>query len=390
MEKLFCDSCKTFDKLLSFYTPIKSQRGAEVFICESCALVQTKYNLYNSKNLGIKKTISTDANWGNVRHGKGIRFTDAKSYLEPILDAFKPKNILDIGSNRGDFIKFILTKNYVNFVSGVEPDRTLQSEYVDYYEASNLEVIWEKFENVKFHKKYDFIYSCQTLEHANSADEMIRKSYEVLSENGLMYVEVPEINIIEDNRGVEEFFIDKHSFHFSYTTLINLAQKNGFEVVRNFESDIYNIKILFKKGLKKINLKQEKAVLMFPKINRYKSIIPENRKILKKIVELKLSPLAKKQKVAYWGANRIFDSLVKYGNLSKNDVYMLVDTHMYGKLDASNGFRIDHPDYLRVNEPNVCVILARSSEEYLAKVAYEMGIRHILKYSELFDQINIK
>ena len=53
MEKLFCDSCKTFDKLLSFYTPIKSQRGAEVFICESCALVQTKYNLYNSKNLGI-------------------------------------------------------------------------------------------------------------------------------------------------------------------------------------------------------------------------------------------------------------------------------------------------------------------------------------------------
>lgn len=116
---------------------------------------------------------------------------------------------------------------------------------------------------------------------------------------------------------------------------------------------------------------------------------PRNRKILREIVRTKLSPLAKKQKVAYWGANKIFDDLVKYGSLSLDDVFMLVDTHMHGKSPSSNGFKIEHPDYLRIKEPNVCVILAISSEEYLAKVAYEMGIRHILKYSEIFDQINL-
>ena len=129
MEKLVCDNCGVIDSLLHFYTPIKSQRCAEVFICKSCSLVQTKYKQYESENLKVKKTISTDANWGNVRHGKGIRFTDAKSYLEPILIESKPKNILDIGSNRGDFVKYVLQKDYVESVTAIEPDKSLKNEY---------------------------------------------------------------------------------------------------------------------------------------------------------------------------------------------------------------------------------------------------------------------
>ncbi len=389
MEKQICDLCKCKDSLLNYYRPIKSQRGAEVFICKSCLLIQTKYNLYSCQKSSIRKTISTDANWGNIRHGKGIRFADAKLYLDPILDEYNPNNILDIGSNRGDFIKYISKKNYVKFICGIEPDKNLKNEYINLLNNSKIKIIWDKFENINTLKKYDFIYSCQTLEHALSADEMIKKSYQLLNNNGLMYIEVPEVNIIQDQRGIEEYFIDKHSFHFSLNSLINLANKNGFEVLKDFNSDKYNVKLLFKKGLKKDNTPKDDLNSMLIKIDEYKKIIPRNRKILREIVRTKLSPLAKKQKVAYWGANRIFDSLVKYGNLSLDDVFMLVDNYMHGKLDSSNGFKIEHPDYLRIKEPNVCVILARSSEEYLAKVAYEMGIRHILKYSEIFDQIHL-
>jgi hypothetical protein len=97
--------------------------------------------------------------------------------------------------------------------------------------------------------------------------------------------------------------------------------------------------------------------------------------------------LSRRQKVAYWGANRIFDALVKYGGLDRDDVYMLVDTYMAGKLERSQGFAIEHPDYIRAKEPQVCVVLARSSEDIVASLAYDMGVRHVLKYTELIDQV---
>jgi len=69
-------------------------------------------------------------------------------------------------------------------------------------------------------------------------------------------------------------------------------------------------------------------------------------------------------------------------------VYMLVDTYMFDKLQSSSGFCIEHPDYLRVKEPQVCLVLARSSEDAISSLAYEMGVRHVLKYSELLDQVS--
>ena len=76
---MFCDGCNS---LLGepIYTPLNSKRGAKVFKCNHCSLVQTKYITNESQDLR-DKSISTDADWGNIRHGKGIRYTDVKTYL---------------------------------------------------------------------------------------------------------------------------------------------------------------------------------------------------------------------------------------------------------------------------------------------------------------------
>ena len=216
---------------------------------------------------------------------------------------------------------------------------------------------------------------------------MLELSYNLLDNDGLMYVEVPSILILSDERVVEEFFIDKHTFHFDKAALVNLAKACGFTVVKDFNSDEYNIKLLFSKTIPcDDSLKCSNSDLDDLFIS-YNGRIQANRNLLRSLVETRLRPLAKKQKVAYWGANRIFDALVKYGGLTSEDVYLLVDTHMAGKLDNTSGFPIVHPDYIRSQEPQVCVVLARSSEDTISTLAYNMGVRHVLKFSELFDQV---
>lgn len=385
MHHHLCDCCNS---LLgsAVYTPLNSRRGAEVYLCPECGLVQSKFYT-NPAGPQKTKAISTDADWGNVRHGKGIRFTDVKSYLMPLLDELKPKYILDIGSNRGDFVKEILQKSFVEKIVAIEPDTLLTSDYTSTCNSNKLHLIWQRFEECVVEDKFDFIYSCQTLEHANSAKSMLEASHQLLKPDGYMYVEVPSIDILGDPRGVEEFFIDKHTFHFSRATLVNLVESCGFEIVDDFQSDDYNIKLLFRriefsrKLAKLIDSTAKKLIAAYP------GILNQNRELLTQLVATRLMPLSKRQKVAYWGANRIFDALVKYGGLTQDDVFMLVDTHMAGKLDHSAGICIEHPDYLRVKEPQVCVVLARSSEATVASLAYDIGIRHVLKYSELLDQV---
>lgn len=385
MAHFFCDYCNT-DLGKTLYYPINSKRRASVYKCSNCSLVQTKYEL-EPVNSEKKKAISSDADWGNVRHGKGIRYVQAKGYLDPILDQLKPARILDIGSNRGDFIQDALTKDYVQKVVAVEPDISLKPDYASFLSDSILECHWKRFEDCIVSDKFDFIYSCQTLEHASSARAMLESSFNMIETNGLMYVEVPNIEILSDPRGVEEFFIDKHTFHFNAQVLVNMATTSGFSLVQDLGSDKYNLKLLFSKS-KPLNIPTSfNDDTLDDLISAYPGIIQENRRLLACLVESRLRPLSKRQKVAYWGANRIFDALVNCGGLSNDDVFMLVDTYMAGKLDKSSGIPIEHPDYLRVREPQVCVVLARSSEDQIASLAYDMGVRHVLKYSELLDQV---
>ena len=385
MANFLCDYCSTdLDKPL--YSPINSKRRASVYKCSNCSLVQTKYESIPGDS-EKKKAISSDADWGNVRHGKGIRYVEAKGYLDPILERLKPSRILDIGSNRGDFIQDALTKDYVRKVVAVEPDISLKPDYASFSSDSRLECYWQRFEDCIVPDKFDFIYSCQTLEHASSARAMLESSFNMLETNGLMYVEVPNIEILSDPRGVEEFFIDKHTFHFSPQVLLNMATTCGFSLAQDLGSDKYNIKLLFSKTRPHNNIISFNDDSLVDLISAYPGIIQENRRLLSCLVESRLRPLSKRQKVSYWGANRIFDALVNYGGLGKDDVFMLVDTYMAGKLDKSSGSPIEHPDYLRVREPQVCVVLARSSEDQIASLAYDMGVRHVLKYSELLDQV---
>ena len=95
--------CKLCNERISstIYTPKSTFKEASIHICPRCLLVQSTFNNNNTKKIA---SLSSDANWGNVRHGKKLRLENQKKLLN--FEKLLKGNILDIGSNRGDFIKF--------------------------------------------------------------------------------------------------------------------------------------------------------------------------------------------------------------------------------------------------------------------------------------------
>ncbi len=60
---------------------------------------------------------------------------------------------------------------------------------------------------------------------------MLAEHWRTLKPGGLLIVDAPNIALICSDDILEEWFIDKHLFHFSAGTLARLLHANGFEVI---------------------------------------------------------------------------------------------------------------------------------------------------------------
>ncbi len=378
-----CDFCS--NREIAFdYKPVNSLRGNRVVVCSLCGLTQS---ISSVAKIERKQTLSCDADWGNVRHAKGIRLKVLSSTIEKALSSSKKMVILDVGSNRGDFVHWCTKKFPLAEIIAIEPDPTIVSDYQD---LKNVHLFIEKLENSSIDEvSIDIAYCSHTLEHAASATEMLRHIRKLLRPNGLLFLEVPNLKGITYPNVVEEFFIDKHVYHFDKVTLVDQVQRIGFEIDMIEEgADDLNITLVLRKSEKNLHLpfKTNTVVNNEAMLKYYFKLLSDNRDLLRILVEKKLLPLSMRQKVAYWGAGRIFDALIKYGRLPADSVYALIDTYLWNIVPEAYGIAIQRPENLRMIEPDICIVLARSSKDEIGARAYRFGIRHIIFFDEIMDQ----
>jgi len=290
----------------------------------------------------------------------------------------------DIGSNRGHFVLWVKGLKPSAAVTAIEPD----SLVIDTYKKVTDKLILDRFENVLFPKDtvFDFIYCSHTLEHSYSAVGMLTSVRNLLSPKGLAYIEVPNIEVIGKSDIIEEYFIDKHTFHFHPDILKNLLGSVGLSIKKQY-IDQYNIGFLVQKTkpLPEKTFSNTRLVSAERKlIYAYQLLLPKNRRKLKFVAE-KLNEFSKRQKVVYWGGGRIFDALVTFGKLDTSRIAGVVDSYLSNYLEKVHEVKLHSPTALRFLQPDVVVILAQSSAEEIEHQARSFGSRHVIKFRDLFQ-----
>ena len=376
-----CSFCNS--ELEEVYKPINSERGSVVYICNQCGLIQTKYTVpYESIYLVPK--VSCDADWGNIRYGKTFTLDKTKLFLKEFI--LNSEKILDIGSNRGKFINFALSLNENSKIFAVEPD----THIID-YKTKVYKLYKSKFENISFgvKDKFDFVYCSHTLEHTDNLRAFLQNLYMVTHKDSFVFIEVPNIKEIENKNIVEEFFIDKHTFHFYFQTLSNILNFFGFKLLKSYESKS-SFWFLLKKKKREENDKfyiidKTNIESLKKKINDYKKTLKNNRDILHERSQEFASLFSK---VAFWGCGRIFDAIIKYGRFPKEKICIAIDSKLPDFVSKVSGVPIFKPKDIEKNSkcpPEVLIISSRAffkSIELEAKKYFPKT--KVISYQQIF------
>jgi SAM-dependent methyltransferase len=381
-HQLTCDFCHS-SQLQDCYSVPDSAIGMVIQTCINCGLVQSKQTKPNP----VERIVSTSsgATWGNIRHGKGLRLEKAIPIINSMQNWDMVRSILDVGANRGDFIKWILSQKPQTVITAVEPDLRIVEPYEN---LPSVNFIGKRFENTELpENSFDLVYLSHTLEHADSASEMLIKILKLLRSGGTLFLEVPNLDIINSQDIFEEFFIDKHRFHFERGNLCAYLRSIGYKIeYGDGDEDQFNITILANKAdnmlVSSFNYAPKNQSNFEEQLLNYKTNLEQNREKLK-LASQKIQALISRQKVAFWGAGRQFDALIRFGGIDTSKIKFLVDEHLWKYLKEVHGVTIHRPEELKIYQPQIVVILARGSEDEIARKARRLDIKNVIKLRDL-------
>ena len=206
-----CDFCGK-DTLAFAYQPDGSTRGLKVYLCRHCGLVQSAPRIDRTEKRH-DAAISGGADWGNVRYGKGFRTQAAMDALARHCHFGDRLSLLDVGSNRGRFAAAFLDAAPRAHVTAVEPDE----RYADSCAGLPRTVLMlSRIEDAALAEaSFDIVHSCHTIEHLAHPFASLMDHARVLKPGGLLVLDAPNIALIGGDDILEEWFIDKHLYHFS-------------------------------------------------------------------------------------------------------------------------------------------------------------------------------
>ncbi len=206
---------------------------------------EKKYRLIVSfdsvtKIVSIKKTFSSKMMFNNKYPYRSSMSktmqTSFKNLSDKIKKKFKPKKILEIGSNDGSFLK-----NFnKNKTIGIEPcanvekiTKKMKFNTIPEYWGNNLaKKILKKFNQV------DLIYSANTISHIKNLDDVFKSINLILSNEGVLIIEDPSLLECLKRNTYDQFY-NEHIYVFSFISLENILKKYNLEIFKVENLDIH-------------------------------------------------------------------------------------------------------------------------------------------------------
>jgi len=383
-----CDLCRR-DALEPVYQPERSTRGITVHLCKHCGLVQSLPRIDRDKR--APAAVSGGADWGNVRYGKGFRTRIALDTLAQHTNLDGDIALLDVGSNRGSFAKAFVAAAPLAHIVAVEPDERVAQSCGD---LERTELIEARIEDAALESnRFDIVHSCHTIEHLAHPASVLADHWRVLKTGGILVLDAPNIALLGADDVVEEWFIDKHLYHFSARTLSRMIEAAGFEIIQHPDPDDRS-NLLFvarKKAFGAIQIVSDwnEADRTEELIAGYVATRARNLMALTAVAS-EIAQLAPRG-VALWGAGRIFDSLVVHGQFDPSALTLLIDTHLKSLVGERHGCALADPEALSESEASVVVVMSRDfATEISARARTLSPHAEIILYSDLLARANTR
>ena len=153
----------------------------------------------------------------------------------------KNLSVLEIGSGSGGFIKLLKEDFDIDNITVVEKSK------------SNIEHIKNKYKNINIYfdidsvnEKYDVIIAIALFEHLREPKKFLMKLYDLLSESGVVILEMPnKREPLIEIYGIEEFktfcYQKQHYFTYSEKNLRLLITEARFKVDNFFYLQAYSL-----------------------------------------------------------------------------------------------------------------------------------------------------
>ena len=318
------------------------------------------YNLkicFNSKNylVSIAKPVNpkkqyTDKYAHRASESKTMRFA-FKKVAQKLFKRFRPKKIMEIGSNDGVFLKNFDKKSVV----AVEPCKNLARLTKKLFET------YDEFWNLKLANKLkkkkgeiDLIFSANTISHIPNLKETFKGIYNILSKNGVLVIEDPSLLKVLQNNSYDQFY-DEHVYVFSSISINNIIQEYGLRLF-----DIEHLSthggsnryyICKKNGKFKKSFRLEKAIKNEKsyKLHKIESYLKFSKRV--NLSRKNLFALMKKlkktnKKIISYGATYKSTTVFNYCNLNSKLIDYVTDTTLnkQGKYTPGTHIKIISPE----------------------------------------------
>lgn len=382
-----CELCR-HDALEPVYEAEGSARGLKIHLCRHCGLVQSLPRIDRAPRRAA--AASGGADWGNIRYGKGFRTKQAMAAISAHADLTQELALLDVGSNRGSFARAFLEAAPAASLTAVEPDERVADSCKDF---PRTELIAARIEDVPLEGgRFDIVHSCHTIEHLAEPARVLADHWRVLKPGGLLILDAPSTAILDSEDMIEEWFIDKHLYHFSCRTLMRMVTAAGFDIVDPPDlADRENLLIVAHKS-DRARPASEADPLEVAEAERLIATYGANRAAnlaALTAVAAELTALAPKR-VVLWGAGRLFDTLVTHGGFMPAMLEGVIDAHLRAHVPARHGCELKAPEALAELDPGVVVVMSRGFAGEIAEHARNLAPRaEIITYGELMSRARL-
>ena len=230
--------------------------------CKDYSISKEEFQLLYDEDLDMLVTNPQPKNLSTYYESDDyISHTDAKkSLVDKIYQSVKKRNIknklkivqkhsngkrlLDFGCGTGDFL--VVAQKAGWLVSGVEPNEKAKVKAAQ--KGLALKPSLKDLDN----EKYDVITLWHVLEHLPNLNDQITRLYNVLSENGVLIIAVPNFksyDAVYYKNYWAAFDVPRHLWHFSKSSIKKIFSKKGMDVLKIYPMvfDAFYVSLLSEK-----------------------------------------------------------------------------------------------------------------------------------------------